>query len=544
MSIPDTYAEQLYVVESADKGRSLYTKTLITPGTIIAADTLYLSSIDESHVSQYCSTCYTLIERKLCCSMCKQKYYCSIECQRKQWRSYHWLECYCIRQIPPPNDSQCHSSMVLLLLQLILEQIQRHSIEDIQITDELQSFTQLCSHVDSINDQAQSQYDLIDYSDMVNIVYSMITALLTAIKQSKQGERNKQLSPTMREKLMNFDEEFIESSLIDKSKLLYDLNRLHCNVWTMYTSNDLQAYGYGLSLLFALINHSCVPNTVLQFNGSTVTLRAIATIQPNTELSYTYIDLINNTENRRYKLQSQYSFLCKCIRCETSETPAGQLIEYQLNNYICANTTSTHDRQCTGYLVETADPMQLQCTSCKQYQSYSAVRKLSSEATLLHDQSSEAYEHNDIKQAITLIKLAIKYMIQCVSQYNITLHKMSNELGNYLNIQESYVELLPVLLSQLYCKQLCLSHTPNHIQLGLQYTTIGDIAFELQYKQLAIQYYTLARDILKVTHGVEHQLYKDVSLKLTGWNTATAGISNNNKIDTTNIATCLKYVLH
>ncbi|KAF4709655.1 SET and MYND domain-containing protein 3, partial [Perkinsus olseni] len=70
------------------------------------------------------------------------------------------------------------------------------------------------------------------------------------------------------------------------------------------------------------MNHSCSPNVVLTFSGSTVTLRAIRSIPQGGELFISYVDVcITPTSKRRQRLHDQYKFDCSCERC-SREGPA------------------------------------------------------------------------------------------------------------------------------------------------------------------------------------------------------------------------------
>lgn len=534
------FYDKLYVEELPDKGRSVFAKDIISSGSNITSDNLYLYAIDENNTSLRCHYCCRLLSKQgiNCCSICKQQYYCNVNCQRNAWKQKHWLECFILASIKPTQDNKYHSSIVLLLLQLVLQQVIHHAIEDVELTDELQNFAQLCNHVDAISEHFDSNdnesYDINDYTDIVNMVHSMITELVKCIKQSKQGDRNKLLSPTTREKLMQFDEDFIEGSLIDKSKLLYDLNRLQCNIWTLSDSNDLSIYGYTLMLNYALINHSCIPNVFIQYNGLQGNLRSIQTIQPNTELCFTYIDLMYNTEDRQYKLKSQYNFICKCQRCEYANTQDGRIIEYKLSNYNCNNQVSNNN--CNGYLID-YNAEQYICTICQQTRSISSLRKYQSESSILLDAADESYQHNDIEQSIKLCKQAIQQLLHNVDDCNLMLYRTVSKLSIYANAAEEYKLLLHILIAQLYAMRLCLPL--YHPQLGLHYKTIADVSFELQYGKLAIEYYTKSYDILKITHGSEHELTNEVNMKLAGWK------HNNNRqtkpyyIDNSNIVKLL-----
>merc|ERR1712137_1078924 len=75
----------------------------------------------------------------------------------------------------------------------------------------------------------------------------------------------------------------------------------------------------------ALLNHSCSPNCVITYHYDTKQhhfvqhIRALRTLQPNEELTHSYIDTAMSTPERRRRLYRQFNFLCSCSRCSHVE---------------------------------------------------------------------------------------------------------------------------------------------------------------------------------------------------------------------------------
>jgi hypothetical protein len=72
-----------------------------------------------------------------------------------------------------------------------------------------------------------------------------------------------------------------------------------------------------LYLASSLINHSCEPNLVKSFYGSTVVYRASAPIRKGEQLTEAnYIQrIIDGAKERQKELQMYYRFTCKCEAC-------------------------------------------------------------------------------------------------------------------------------------------------------------------------------------------------------------------------------------
>ena len=80
--------------------------------------------------------------------------------------------------------------------------------------------------------------------------------------------------------------------------------------------NDLQnVVASGLYPSASVLNHSCSPNCILTYRGDTVTIRTIRDVREGEELTHSYIDLCQTTEERREILQAEYGFKCDCERC-------------------------------------------------------------------------------------------------------------------------------------------------------------------------------------------------------------------------------------
>lgn len=107
---------------------------------------------------------------------------------------------------------------------------------------------------------------------------------------------------------------------------------------------EMNSIGTGIYLGVSVTDHSCIPNAVATFDGTTLHIRTIADL-PSVDWSkvniffefnalcyrsviaisnlqlllnqifISYVDLMDTTETRRHDLEKNYYFLCKCERC-------------------------------------------------------------------------------------------------------------------------------------------------------------------------------------------------------------------------------------
>jgi hypothetical protein len=63
-------------------------------GQTLIKEAPYGAVIDEANLTKYCSSCFKSSDQPLSrCSLCKQLYYCSRQCQTSDWKLYHSIEC-------------------------------------------------------------------------------------------------------------------------------------------------------------------------------------------------------------------------------------------------------------------------------------------------------------------------------------------------------------------------------------------------------------------------------------------------------------------
>ncbi|KAF8955593.1 SET domain-containing protein 5, partial [Entomortierella lignicola] len=90
----------------------------------------------------------------------------------------------------------------------------------------------------------------------------------------------------------------------------------------------------GLYLLHSSLNHSCVPNAVIDHPGAGtnygVSVRLARDIKRDEQLQITYCDPRWNRETRQQYLRTEYLFTCKCKRCTASDDSLNQEIAQSL----------------------------------------------------------------------------------------------------------------------------------------------------------------------------------------------------------------------
>lgn len=75
--------------------------------------------------------------------------------------------------------------------------------------------------------------------------------------------------------------------------------------------------GICIDPLAATMNHSCNPNAVVSFDGPTINVRSLRTIDQNEEILISYVDITDNPWQRQKELSERYFFKCDCADCKS-----------------------------------------------------------------------------------------------------------------------------------------------------------------------------------------------------------------------------------
>ncbi|KAG8097900.1 hypothetical protein GUJ93_ZPchr0013g35266 [Zizania palustris] len=129
---------------------------------------------------------------------------------------------------------------------------------------------------------------------------------------------------------------------LDIEEIAHTFSKITCNAFSI-CDPQLKPLGTGVYLVISTLNHSCVPNAIVIFEGRTAYLRAVQPIDINEEVSISYIDTAATTVKRQEYLKPYY-FSCTCRRCE-KDSEEDALLE----GFRCK------DQKCDGFLLPNSD---------------------------------------------------------------------------------------------------------------------------------------------------------------------------------------------
>ncbi|CAH0001190.1 unnamed protein product [Clonostachys byssicola] len=244
------------------KGRSLHATTSFPPGAVILAAQPLACLPTLSHLASRCSHCFELGTPRAC-TRCRSAYYCDAACQRAAWQSVHKLECKALQRVPAERRGQLPTPVRLLLQVLLVEGI-RDGVESLE------------GHV--------------------------------AARRARPGWRDVEL---MAMAACSYAGKGVDEATVRKAA--EQLCKIQTNAFN-WTDEDFTEACVFIQPTLAMMNHSCLPNAMIQFIDGKIVLRAETKLEAGDEIEISYTDVTMPLPKRRQAIDS-YMFSCQCLRC-------------------------------------------------------------------------------------------------------------------------------------------------------------------------------------------------------------------------------------
>nr|CAB3499011.1 unnamed protein product [Digitaria exilis] len=281
----------LAVVSIPGKGRGLVAARTFFPGEVIISQEPYVSTPNKILVGSSCDHCFASNNLKKC-SVCRVTWYCSSDCQKKEWKQ-HQLECRAMAALPEDRKKMLTPTIRLMVRLILKRKLQNEKVIPSSGIDNYYLVDILESHISEVDEN-----QLILYAQMANLVNLILPSLE-----------------------------------LDLKEIAHTFSKFACNAHTI-CDPELRPLGTGLYPVISIINHSCVPNAVLIFDGRTAYVRALQPISKDEEVSISYIETAAVTKKRQNDLK-QYFFACACPRCVKGFQEDALLESYRCKNQAC-----------------------------------------------------------------------------------------------------------------------------------------------------------------------------------------------------------------
>ncbi|KAL6590474.1 SET domain-containing protein [Neocallimastix californiae] len=313
----------LSIIESEEKYRSVITNVKIKKGTIIISSPAMGIVLMESARDSYCHNCLSLMQKnKNRCSRCKVAHYCSKECQVNAWKNGHKYTCKLWKEKKLFDNDLMD---IDLLVQVVLQISKWNDNSGAEPNKKSSTIFEPGSMTpEKLKDISESDESINWKNKEEKINREAFLSLMTHQDKIEFEEWKYLRDITKAVFLIAPDLE----SKTSESELIQHLLRFKCN---NFVCHDSQLFGIAESAfpVGSLFNHSCSPNATLYYHGNRQIIRAMRDIQQGEEICITYTDVMNSRENRQKLLFEKYKFKCHCERCMDENGLDKKLIPFE-----------------------------------------------------------------------------------------------------------------------------------------------------------------------------------------------------------------------
>lgn len=251
------------------------TCTPVRPGDLLLTEQPFAYVLSSKEKGIRCDNC---LERGkvLKCSGCQFVHYCGRECQKDAWNDHKW-ECSNLKRVSPKVIPDAARMMAKIINKL--NKSNGLTYQAYYTANSFRMWKDLMSH----------------YSDLKTDKKRMdhFTSLIVVLN------------------------EFLKNTTVPNTVELMGLyGRMVINSFTILDV-DMNSIGTGVYLGASIIDHSCNPNAVATFDGKTISIRATKHMDSLDwkQVRISYIDLMKTPWERQTELLETYYFLCQCDRC-------------------------------------------------------------------------------------------------------------------------------------------------------------------------------------------------------------------------------------
>ncbi|KAL9245528.1 hypothetical protein vseg_019171 [Gypsophila vaccaria] len=445
------------------KGRSLFTTKDFSPGEVIIRQEPYVSVPNNSKRGSRCEVCFVSDNLKKC-SACHAVWYCGSSCQKTDWK-LHRVECQALSNVEKERLKYLTPSIRLMVKLYLKRKLQNEKVLPASVTDNYSLVEALVSHMSELEEK-----QLILYAQMANLVNAIL-----------QWPR------------------------LNLKEVAENFSKLACNAHSICDS-ELRPLGTGLYPVVAIINHSCLPNSVLVFEERVSVVRAVQHIPKGTEVTISYIETAGSTMTRQKTLKEQYFFKCSCPRC----IKLGQSDDIQesavLEGYRCSDT------KCSGFLLRDSDKMAFTCQQCSHVRKLEDIKQVAIEVKTLSEKASFLQTAGNYEEARSLFTRVEELQLKLCHPLSLDLMRTRDSLLKIFMELKNWEDAL------FYCRLTIPTYEKAYIgchpMLGLQYYTCGKLEWLLGETENSVRSLTNAVDILRVTHGTNTPFMKELLIKL------------------------------
>lgn len=278
------------------KGRGIFSTRAFSPGDIILPFTPTILIPSLSHIKTICSHCFKPADVRSC-SGCHAVSYCDAACQSANWTAVHSKECKLLRKVTEQGHPGIPTPVRAVIQALVKPGIG--------------------AALENLEGNVESWRKSDKWADM-----EMMAMGATAF--TGQGTGQEELQKTLALLCKASPQKCTATGQYT------DISQIQTNAFHRYDA-DLGQVGIFLEPKLAMVNHSCIPNAMVQFVGRKAILRAEKPIKVDEEIEISYTgmsprhilkmpaDMLSDytfPRSKRKHALAPYFFDCQCPRCE------------------------------------------------------------------------------------------------------------------------------------------------------------------------------------------------------------------------------------
>ncbi|XP_041929413.1 N-lysine methyltransferase SMYD2-A [Alosa sapidissima] len=418
---------------SPGKGRGLKALKHFKVGDLVFSCPAYAYVLTVNERGAHCEFCFTRQEGLSKCGKCKQAYYCNVDCQKGDW-PMHKLECSAMCAY---GENWCPSETVRLVARIIVKQKLQ---KDRTPSERLLALSEFESHLDKL-DNEKNEMNEADIAALHHF-YS---------------------------RHLDFP---------DKATLNELFAGVNNNGFTI-EDEELSHLGSAVFPDVALMNHSCSPNVIVTYKGTTAEVRAVQDISPGEEIFNSYIDLLYPTEDRNERLIDSYFFECDCKECTTKSKDKAKM---ELRKNLSSPPEPEEIRQMVRY------------------------------AKNVIEEFRKAKHYKTPNELLEICELSLEKMGAIFADTNVyMLHMMYQAMGVCLYLQDwdgamKYGEKIT--------KPYSVHYPLYSLNTASMYLKLGRLYLGLEKKSLGVKALKKALAIMEIAHGKDHHYVAEVKREM------------------------------
>jgi hypothetical protein len=400
-------------------------------GEIVAEEEPYAAVLLHEHEEWRCHHCFAPAVL-FPCDNCAYARFCSIQCkQNANW--YHAYECsHPLFAVAP--------TLLVLCLRILL-----HRWNEISLKSPNSSERQTWSNVNAVNSALGFTSD-----SKWNADYSSVCALMTHVDNLTYSVLEQYLFYCL-VAFINLKHE----PWMDVSLLFHHLCQTHTNVYAVYEISSIitdknhrneSLRSGGVEMLnqtrvaeaiyptCSLFNHSCRPNTVLNYNGRRLTIRASEEIRKGEQVFNCYGPHYARmpTSERQRLLQSQYFFLCKCDAC----TSDGKT---EFNYLVCPVENCKEELQVNREALQQKNVQILWCNKCGMKIEMASLKKEIQLAKQFFERGEQSMNQDDLENALKCFQFSLNIRMKYLHPFHQELAKTFDAIARAYSAKRDFV---------------------------------------------------------------------------------------------------------